>query len=74
MRLDRAQVGFVGRLVSLMGDDWLTVRLRELGFVPGASIELQSRLVSGEPLVIRVGSARYALRRVEANCLEVEAS
>lgn len=68
------RVGFVGSLVSLSGDDWVTGRLRELGFVPGQAIELLSRLVTGEPLVVRIGSARYALRRAEASCLEVEGS
>lgn len=73
MKLDQVGIGFAGRLVSLIGEDWITTRLRELGFIPGASVELLGRLITGEPVLVRIGSARYALRKIEASCIEVKA-
>jgi ferrous iron transport protein A len=47
--------------------DWL----RELGFIPGEKVMLMARAPGGDPLVVRVGSSTFALRRAEAACIEV---
>ncbi|WP_310447237.1 FeoA family protein [Thiobacillus sp.] len=47
--------------------DWL----RELGFIAGEKVMLMARAPGGDPLVVRVGSSTFALRRAEAACIEV---
>jgi ferrous iron transport protein A len=49
--------------------------LEEIGFIPGESVTLLARGVpGGDPLMVRVGSSTFALRRAEAACVLVEAS
>ncbi len=48
-------------------------RLGELGFIPGEPVWLLRRGPGGrEPLAVQVGDTLFALRRVEAECIEVE--
>jgi ferrous iron transport protein A len=48
--------------------------LHDLGFVPGEQVRVMRRaLPGGDPLVVRVGSSTYALRRAEAACIRVTA-
>ncbi len=45
----------------------ITTRLMELGFVPGAEVEVIATLwPSGDPLAVRVRGSTFALRRREA--------
>ena len=48
--------------------------LEEIGFIPGEPVCLLARaLPGGDPLVVRIGSSTFALRRAEAACVLVEA-
>lgn len=48
-------------------DDLLARRLLEIGFFPGASVELVAAMwPAQDPLAVRVGGATFALRRQEA--------
>ena len=48
--------------------------LEEIGFIPGEPVCLLARAQpGGDPLVVRVGSSTFALRRAEAACVLVEA-
>lgn len=47
-------------------------RLGELGFLPGEPVQLLRRGPGGrEPLAVQVGETLFALRWVEAQCVEV---
>ena len=49
--------------------------LEEIGFIPGEPVCLLARaLPGGDPLVVRIGSSTFALRRAEAACVLVEAA
>ena len=49
-------------------------RLGELGFIPGEPVQLLRRGPGGrEPLAVRVGDTQFALRLIEADCIEVHA-
>ncbi|MBA4343328.1 MAG: ferrous iron transport protein A [Methylibium sp.] len=48
-------------------------QLEDLGFVPGAEVQLLRRSVWGDPLVVGVEGSRFALRRAEAQCVQIEA-
>ncbi len=48
-------------------NDPIARRLRELGFVAGESVRVLTRApFGGDPLLVFVGSTRFALRRSEA--------
>jgi ferrous iron transport protein A len=49
-------------------------RLEEIGFIPGERVTLMARgMLGGDPLVVRIGSSTFALRRAEAACIHVVA-
>jgi ferrous iron transport protein A len=61
------------------GDTGLAVaqlrRLSEIGFVAGEPVHLLRRGPGGrEPLAVLVGDTLFALRALEARCVEVEAA
>jgi ferrous iron transport protein A len=49
-------------------------QLADLGFVPGEPVAVVARAwPGGDPIVVRVGQSRFALRRAEAACVRVAA-
>ncbi len=54
-------------------DAALLRRLAEIGFMPGEPLHLLRRGPGGrEPLAVQVGDTMFALRALEAQCIEVE--
>ena len=48
-------------------------RLVEIGFLPGERVRIVARgALGGAPLAVRVGTSTFALRRIEARCVQVE--
>jgi ferrous iron transport protein A len=48
-------------------------QLNDIGFLPGEVVTVLARAwPGGEPLVVSVGHSRFALRRAEAACIQVE--
>lgn len=46
--------------------------LADIGFMPGEEVTVVARSwPAGDPLVVRVGSSRFALRGAEAACIQV---
>jgi ferrous iron transport protein A len=65
---------FVAGVVSSSTDiDAVTLRrLVELGFLPGEPVQLLRRGPGGrEPLAVLIGETLFALRLLEAQCIEV---
>jgi ferrous iron transport protein A len=53
-------------------DTSVTSRLAELGFLPGESVTVLRRGPGGrEPIAVQVGETVFALRALEAACIEV---
>lgn len=53
-------------------DDATLRRLAELGFIAGEPVQLVRRGPGGrEPLAVLIGATMFALRRIEAECVEV---
>lgn len=49
-------------------------QLADIGFVPGEGVSVVARAwPGGDPLVVRVGQSRFALRKAEADCIVVSA-
>jgi ferrous iron transport protein A len=47
-------------------------RLVEIGFLPGERVRIVARgALGGAPLAVRIGTSTFALRRLEARCVQV---
>ncbi|WP_211197878.1 FeoA family protein [Permianibacter fluminis] len=73
--LSAAVAGQAYQVIALTSDSAhveLSNRLAELGFLPGERVLILARGVpGGEPLAVRVGLSTFALRRAEADCVQV---
>jgi ferrous iron transport protein A len=54
------------------GEPSITLRLRELGFRPGVKVQLLGQAPFGGPFLVEIHSNVLALRRNEAECLQVK--
>ncbi len=79
-RLDQCQKGAQVRVVELLPqpgfgdqDSQVALRLKELGFLPGALLKVIGfGLFGGDPLAVQVNGTKFALRRAEAAKIGVE--
>lgn len=47
--------------------------LADIGFAAGEPVQVLRRApIGGDPIVVRIGASTFALRRAEADCVEVE--
>jgi ferrous iron transport protein A len=80
MGLDECRKGTQVRIVGLQAqtlfgtqDDRVTLRLKELGFLPGALLKVIGfGLLGSDPLAVQVNGTKFALRRAEAAKIRVE--
>jgi ferrous iron transport protein A len=76
MNLDQAELQTTWRIVKLHASADMPERTRQLqdiGFLPGELVSILTRsLPGGDPMVVRVGLSTFALRRAEAQCIEIE--
>lgn len=71
-RLPRRCPALVLAVQPRAGNDAVARRLGELGFVAGERVEIVAAGPLGaEPLLVQVGFTRFALRRVEAERVQV---
>ena len=76
MTLDQARIGqkLIVRdvLANPHQPDWQRW-LVDIGFIPGEPVELlHTGLMGKDPLLFRIGHAKFALRRAEAACVKVD--
>ncbi|NUZ07268.1 FeoA family protein [Piscinibacter koreensis] len=78
--LDSLPIGAAARVARVVAaspdvDAVALRRLGELGFIPGEPVQLLHRGPGGrEPLAVLIGETMFALRLLEARCIEVEAA
>lgn len=77
--LDQAQENVTFRILAIKEETSMTDsieksrQLHELGFIKGEQVVLLRRTQPGsDPLVVRIGSSTFALRKAEASCIEIE--
>lgn len=61
-----------GRIVDVVGEDGITVRLLEMGLTDGEEIELLGFAPLGDPIEFLVRGYRISLRKNEAQRVQVE--
>ncbi|MEO3947086.1 FeoA family protein [Gorillibacterium sp. CAU 1737] len=67
--LSRALTGQTFRITRLQVQGTLRRRLLDLGFVPGARVEVLQRSPLGDPVAYRVRSLTLALRREQSDAI-----
>lgn len=71
--LPKGASAVVERVEDAHVNDMIAQRLRDLGFVAGERVRLVARgPVGADPLLIQIGSTRFALRRAEAARVTVQ--
>lgn len=60
------------KISALRLDGVMRRRLLDLGFVPGAIVEVLRKSPLGDPIAFRVSSTSIALRKEESLCIEGE--
>ena len=63
--LDTLSPGTLAKVREVVGDDAVARRLVALGFWPGSVVAAVRRAPFGDPIEVRVGGYRLALRRDE---------
>ena len=71
MTLDKTPIGSAVRIVSIEGSDVLTLRLMEMGMVPGAPARVVKSAPLGDPIQICLAGYHLALRLNEAQTITV---
>ena len=80
LRLDECKKGAQVRIIDLQQqplfgaqDERVTLRLKELGFLPGEKLKVIGfGLLGSDPLAVQVNGTKFALRRAEAAKVRVE--
>lgn len=80
LRLDQCAKGALVRVVNVIPqplfgaqDERVSLRLKELGFLPGAQLKIIGfGLMGSDPLAVHVNGTKFALRRAEAAKISVE--
>jgi Fe2+ transport system protein FeoA len=69
--LSGVAVGSSARVVSVKGNSRITKRLMEMGVIPGVSLKVIKTAPFGDPIEIRVRGYSLAMRKNEADSIEV---
>ena len=69
--LDTLKTGSRCRVASVRGEALLRERIVELGFTPGAAVEVRGRAPMGDPREVKLRGGLLAIRRDEAALVEV---
>jgi ferrous iron transport protein A len=72
MNLSNVPVGVQARVTSVKGEGFITRRLMEMGVVPGVSVRLVKSAPFGDPIEVRLLGYSLAIRKNEAEAIEVE--
>jgi ferrous iron transport protein A len=72
IKLHTSEKGNVIKISSLNLEGVMRRRLLDLGFVPGATVEVIRRSPLGDPIAFRVSQTTIALRKEESSKIEGE--
>ncbi len=72
MTLANVQIGAKAKVRNVLGNDAISKRLMEMGIVPGVSVRVVKTAPFGDPIEIRVRGYNLAMRRNEAEAIEVD--
>lgn len=64
-------IGAEARVIGIKGTSRITRRLMEMGVIPGVSLTVLKAAPFGDPIEVRVRGYSLAMRRSEADSIEV---
>lgn len=71
LTLANLEIGAVAKVKNVIGDNAISKRLMEMGIVPGVLIKVIKNAPFGDPIEIRVRGYNLAMRRNEAESIEI---
>lgn len=71
MNLTNLPIGVKAKVIAVNGNDAISQRLMEMGVVPGVFVRVIKSAPFGDPLEIRVRGYHLAMRKNEADTIEV---
>lgn len=71
MTLANLEDGAVAEVKEVHGNNAISKRLMEMGIIPGVSIRVIKAAPFGDPIEIRVRGYNLAMRRNEAEAIEI---
>ena len=72
MTLTNLPIGETAEILAVNGDNEITRRLMEMGVVPGVAVRVIKSAPFGDPLEVRVRGYHLAMRKSEADTIEVQ--
>ncbi|HEY2866777.1 MAG TPA: ferrous iron transport protein A [Pyrinomonadaceae bacterium] len=69
--LTNVPIGSAAHVVAVNGTSRITRRLMEMGVIPGVRLEVLKAAPFGDPIEVRVRGYNLAMRRSEADAIEV---
>ena len=70
-RLHELRPGESGWIETIEGGGGVMQRLMDMAMLPGAAVEVLRLAPFGDPILLKLGSARLSLRRKDAACVVV---
>ena len=74
MNLTNMPNGESAKVTAVNGNNQITKRLMEMGVVPGVSVRMIKSAPFGDPLEVRIRGYHLAMRKSEADQIEVSGS
>ena len=71
MTLTKLPIGENARVTAVNGTGPVTRRLMEMGVIPGVAVQVVKMAPFGDPIEIRVRGYSLAMRRSEADAIDV---
>lgn len=71
MQLSNLPVGEIATVVSVRGENAVSKRLMEMGVVPGVRLRVVKTAPFGDPIEVRLRGYNLAMRRAEADAIEI---
>jgi ferrous iron transport protein A len=71
MNLANLSVGSEAKVIKIVGNNPISRRLMEMGVIPGVSVRVVKTAPFGDPIEIRVRGYSLAMRKSEAETIEV---
>jgi Fe2+ transport system protein FeoA len=71
MTLTQLEIGRNARVIAVNGTSRITRRLMEMGVIPGADVRMVKAAPFGDPIEVNVRGYSLAMRRSEADSVEV---
>lgn len=71
MNLAKLSIGKEAKVTKINGNSAITRRLMEMGVVPGVSVKVVKTAPFGDPIEVRVRGYSLAMRKNEAETIEV---